>query len=176
MKKSPEVAVEGAPRPAVPAAGLRNVPGTVHDDDAAQDNSRTRISLFSGWERQERVALVLLVAVTIVVLAGHLVFSAVGKAPFARPYSDAAHDGDLVYLQGVIGRMAHTQEGGHLILEVEGLPVFVPASASQGHAFRMGDTISLYGTVQTYRGEREIVVQDGGDIWINLPGEAGTEG
>jgi DNA/RNA endonuclease YhcR with UshA esterase domain len=64
----------------------------------------------------------------------------------------------------VVGRITHTQEGGHLILDVGGLQVFIPASAAQGHTFRMGDTISLYGTVQTYRGKREIVVQDGEDI------------
>jgi len=145
------------------------VPGTPDSAPAADIPRRGSrpVSIIAGWDRQERIALLLLVAVTLAVLAGHLILSSVGKAPFAHPYSNASHEGELVLFQGVVGRVTHTQTGGHLILEVEGHTIFVPASAARGHTFRIGDFISLYGTVQTYRGEREIVIQDGVDIWID---------
>lgn len=128
---------------------------------------RKPVRFVTGWGREERIALLLLIGVTIIVLTCHLVFSSIGKAPFATPFSETSRDGDLVRFSGTVGRVSHTQEGGHLILSVDGLQVFVPSTAAQGHTFRIGDAVSLYGTVQTFRGEREIVVQQGPDIWID---------
>ncbi|MDD1674350.1 MAG: OB-fold nucleic acid binding domain-containing protein [Methanomicrobiales archaeon] len=163
-RNDPEPVASG---PVETSDSLPNVPHDSHPSEVSRKIPRPRLSIVAGWDRQERVALFLLVAVTIAVLTGHLVLGSVGKGPFAHPYSNASRDGELVLFQGIVERVTHTQTGGHLILEVEGFSVFVPAAAARGHAFRIGDTISLYGTVQTYRGEREIVVQDGTDIWID---------
>jgi hypothetical protein len=129
----------------------------------------------AGWERQERLALLLLVLVTAAVLAGYLIFGTVGKAPFARPFSNASREGELVSYGGVVERVTHTREGGHLILDVQGVQVFIPATAAQGYTIVKGDAVSLYGMVQTYRGEREIVVQDRGDITIHDDAVPGNE-
>ncbi|MDN7024921.1 hypothetical protein FGU65_08475 [Methanoculleus sp. FWC-SCC1] len=117
-------------------------------------------------ERQERKALFLLIGVVAVVLAAHLLLDAFAKPIAASPYSEAAEDGALVILEGPIETMTVTKTGGHLLLTVAGVPIFVPADVAGGIDVRQGDLITLYGTLQTYQGKKEIVVHSPGDIRI----------
>jgi DNA/RNA endonuclease YhcR with UshA esterase domain len=43
----------------------------------------------------------------------------------------------------------------------------VPAQIAQELTLKKGDSISVYGVVQTYRGKKEIVVSSGKDISFN---------
>ncbi|KUG19317.1 MAG: hypothetical protein KO206_01105 [Methanomicrobiaceae archaeon] len=117
-------------------------------------------------ERQERTALILLAGVVIALCAAHLVLESLSRPVFARPYSGDADDGDLVFLEGQVDQVRLTASGGHLILEVAGVPVFVPESVAAGIEVRENDLVRLYGLAQTYRGNREIVVRSPGDIWV----------
>lgn len=117
-------------------------------------------------EPQERTAFLLLVAVCLIVAGAHLVLTGIGKAAFASPFSSESREGDLVSLQGTVERVTITESGGHLMLRVDGIPVFVPASARGDLIILEGDRVALVGTVQVYRGEKEIVVQGGDDIQV----------
>ena len=120
--------------------------------------------------RQERIAALLLVGVAVVVIAAYLVLDSVGKQPFARTFTNASADGELVTVEGMVSQATLTRSGGHLVLSLDGVTVFVPAQAAEGLTVHKGDRISVYGTVQTYQGKKEIVVSSGRDIRI-VPAE-----
>ena len=120
------------------------------------------------FERQERVAVFLLLGVTIAVITAHLFLGALGKQSFANPFTNNSADGELVIVKGTIDRVVYTQTGGHLNLYVNNSTIFVPAEVAQELTLRRGDSISIYGVVQTYRGKKEIVVSSKKDITIIL--------
>ena len=114
--------------------------------------------------RQEKTALLLLLGVAAIVLAAHGALTLYGKGPFATAFSNNSANGDLVILTGTVDRVSLTKSGGHVILSVNNQTVFVPSLAAQGRSFQKGQNLSLYGTVETYRGEKEVVVNSAGDI------------
>ena len=120
------------------------------------------------FERQERVAIFLLLGVTIAVIAAHLVLGTLGKQSFANHFTNNSADGELVIVTGTIDRIVYTQTGGHVNLYVNNITIFVPSQVSQELTLRKGDSISLYGVVQTYRGKKEIVVSSKKDITLVL--------
>lgn len=120
------------------------------------------------FERQERVAVFLLLGVIIAVISAHLVLGTLGKQPFAHPFTNNSADGELVIVKGSIDRVVYTQTGGHVNLYVNNITIFVPAQVAQELTLRRGDSISIYGVVQTYRGEKEIVVSSKKDIALIL--------
>jgi DNA/RNA endonuclease YhcR with UshA esterase domain len=120
------------------------------------------------FERQERVAVFLLLGVIIAVISAHLVLVTLGKQPFAHPFTNNSADGELVIVKGSIDRVVYTQTGGHVNLYVNNITIFVPAQVAQELTLRRGDSISIYGVVQTYRGEKEIVVSSKKDITLIL--------
>ena len=67
-------------------------------------------------------------------------------------------------LEGTIDQASLTKNGGHVTLRIRNLTIFVPAQIARDLAFQKGQRVSLYGTVETYRGEKEIVVNSAGDI------------
>ncbi|OPX61641.1 MULTISPECIES: hypothetical protein [unclassified Methanoregula] len=119
------------------------------------------------FERQERVAIILLVAVAVAVTATHLILSGLGKQPFSRPYTDNSSDGDLVFFEGEIDQIILTKSGGHMIVTVKNTSVFLPAQVVQDITLQKGDRIFVYGTVQTYQGKKEIVISDPGDVRVS---------
>ncbi len=116
--------------------------------------------------RQERIALLLLIGVAVVVVTAHIVLAMVGKQPFAHPFSDASVDGELVAIEGAVGRATLMENGGHLSLLVNNVTVFIPAPAARGLVVHRNDTIRAYGIVQTYRGKKEVVISAAEDIRI----------
>jgi DNA/RNA endonuclease YhcR with UshA esterase domain len=120
------------------------------------------------FERQERVAVFLLLGVITAVIFAHLVLGTLGKQPFAHSFTNNSADGELVIVKGTIDRVVYTQTGGHVNLYVNNITIFVPAQVAQELTLRRGDAISIYGVVQTYRGEKEIVVSSKKDITLIL--------
>jgi hypothetical protein len=115
-------------------------------------------------EHQERTALILLATVLAILLAGHLLLTALGNAPFAAPYSEGSREGDLVVVLGVVEAVSATSTGGHLLLTVNGTRIFVPSPASREVNIRVNETVRVYGIVQVYQGNREVVVRDARDV------------
>ena len=118
------------------------------------------------FERQERVAFLLLLGVACAVVIAHLVLGTLGKQPFARPFTNTSADGELVFLSGTIDQVTITKNGGHMNVNLANITIFVPAEISQDLTLQKGDSISLYGVVQTYRGKKEIVISSGKDISV----------
>jgi DNA/RNA endonuclease YhcR with UshA esterase domain len=116
--------------------------------------------------RQERNAFILLALVTLVIIAGFIIIESFGKSSFSTPYKKSSADGTLVLLEGRVDRLDTTKNGEDMILDVNGTSVFIPDYASGGVTLKKSDLVRIYGVVQTYRGEKEIVVQQAGDIRI----------
>jgi len=114
--------------------------------------------------RQERVAILLLCGVALAVIAAHLVLAHLGKEPFATPFTPQSPDGSLVCLNGTIDQATVIKNGGHIILTVKNVTVFIPATVAGDRTFVKGTTVSVYGTVQTYEGKKEILVGSAEDI------------
>ncbi len=116
--------------------------------------------------RQERIALLLLVGVAVVVVTVNSALTLVGKQPFARPVSDVSPDGELVVIEGTVSRVNLIENGGHLAVLVSNTTIFIPASAAMGLVVHRNDTIRAFGTVETYRGKKEIVIRDAEDFRV----------
>jgi hypothetical protein len=113
---------------------------------------------------QERIAILLLICVAGVVIGANFVLGSIGKHPFASDFSNRSVDGDLVTVHGTIDEATITKNGGHYLLKIENISVFIPAQAAGTVPYAKGKNITLYGTVQTYRGEKEIIVNSAEDI------------
>jgi len=116
--------------------------------------------------RQERIALILLIGVAAIVVTANSALTLIGKEPFARPFSADSPDGILVLIEGTVSRVNVIENGGHLSLIVANTTIFVPAPAIQGRVIHRNDTIRAFGIVESYRGKKEIVVSNAGDLWI----------
>jgi hypothetical protein len=117
-------------------------------------------------DRKERIALGLLIGVALVISAAAFVLESVGKAPFYSQFSNTSQDGALVSLEGPVEKVTWTRDGAHVQLVVRGVNVFVPSAAEFGIAIAEGDNAALYGVVQTYRGEKEVMVESPGDLEV----------
>ena len=115
-------------------------------------------------EHPERTALLLLGAVLVILLAGHLALEAMGNAPFAAPFSDRSREGDLVVVRGLVGSVTPTSTGGHLLVLVNGTRVFIPSPASREVGLRVNDSVRIYGIVQVFQGKTEVAVRDARDV------------
>ncbi len=113
---------------------------------------------------QERMAILLLVGVAVIVIGAHFALGTLGKHPFASEYSNRSLDGELVSAHGTIGEATVTKNGGHLLLKVDNVTVFVPAQVAGSVSYAKGQNVTFYGTVQTYRGEKETLIGSAGDI------------
>ncbi|WP_148277695.1 hypothetical protein [Methanoregula formicica] len=116
--------------------------------------------------RQERIALLLLVGVAVVVITANSALTLIGKEPFARPFSGDSPDGELVVIEGTVSRVNLIENGGHLTLLVANTTIFVPAPVAQGRVIHRNDTVRAFGIVETYRGNKEIVVSNTDDLRI----------
>jgi len=118
------------------------------------------------FERQERVAILLLLGVACTVITAHLFLGTLGKQPFARPFTNNSADGELVIAGGTIDQITITKNGGHMNVYLANITIFVPAQFAPELTLQKGDAISVYGVVQTYRGKKEIIISSGKDITI----------
>jgi DNA/RNA endonuclease YhcR with UshA esterase domain len=114
--------------------------------------------------RQERLAFVLLVIVAIGIILGSIALAGIDKGTFAKDFSPMQPEGSLVRIDGIVEELRWTQTGGHLNARVEGTQVFIPAAVAKKITLRKGDHVLIYGIIQTYRGEKEVVVQNAGDV------------
>ena len=115
------------------------------------------------FERQERLAILLLIGVAVAVIAAHLVLGSFGKQPFSKPFTNNSADGELVYIEGTVDQVALTKTGGHMNLQIDSLTIFIPAQATRNLTIKKGANISVYGIVETYRGKKEIMVSSAED-------------
>jgi hypothetical protein len=123
-------------------------------------------------ERQEQTALLILLVVFVCCAIFTWVGEGVGKSPFAQNYTLQSPEGALVSYQGPVQKITPTTAGGNLILDMGFVVVFIPSPAAGLIEISPGDFIHVYGTVQIWKGKREILVKDPADIII-LTGSQG---
>jgi len=116
------------------------------------------------FERQERLAILLLVGVAIAVISAHLVLTYIGKQPFARPFSASSSDGELVHAEGQIDQISITKEGDYALIKMNNTTLFTQSQHVRTLGLQKGDRVFVYGIVQTYHGKKELVVETAGDI------------
>ena len=117
---------------------------------------------------QERTAILLLTGILILLGVISFLIESTGKESFAAPFSETLEDGTLAALTGTITAAANTRTGGHLMLTVNNTTVFVPDGALDEPETAVGKLISVTGTIQTYHGKKEIIVERPEDISIRL--------
>ena len=83
----------------------------------------------------------------------------------AIPYTSEIQDGALVYLEGVVLDTKITSTGGHLIVNVSGVDVFVPEGGTDLN-LQDGDLVKVIGKADTYSGKKEIVTNGILDITV----------
>lgn len=117
-------------------------------------------------ERQERTALMILAGVLGVLLFVHLILGIIGPGAFASPFTQTSQEGELVQLEGMVEEVSTTSKGAHSIAVVNGVTIFIPAGIATEISLQQGDMAVVIGMVQIYKGEKEIVVKNREDIWI----------
>lgn len=119
--------------------------------------------------REEKIAVLLLLAV--VAASGTICFvlDITGKESFASPYGPLSESGDLVFYEGEVDEIIYTNTGGHLIVKSGDATVFISNGAVPGTDPEPGMRIHATGTVEIYKGEQEIYVTDPADaVFINI--------
>lgn len=115
------------------------------------------------FEKEEKIAFGLLIAVISVIGATVFILNLVGTDSLATPYSPTIAEGTLVKYEGHIEKITETKSGDHMILTLRGVQVYLPAGDT---ILNVGDIISVIGTVQNYKGKREILVKQFSDVKI----------
>ncbi len=116
-------------------------------------------------ERQELTAILILVLVILILGVASVVLDG-SRGSFAGAYCETLPDKTLVCHTGVIDSITDTKTGGHQILNVSGITVFLPGTVAEKTWFSKGDTIELTGEMATYQGKREIMISDSDIITI----------
>lgn len=115
-------------------------------------------------ESMEKKAFFLLLLTLCLILAASGFLEWTGRAQYASRYDPSLPDGALVWHEGRVEKVTRTKEGNHLLLRVSGVNVFIPSPASEKVEIAPNSVVRVVGRIQTYRGEREVVVTDEGEI------------
>lgn len=116
---------------------------------------------------QERTATLILTGVLILLAVMSFLIESAGKEQFATPFSETLEDGTLAVMTGTVTKAANTRTGGHLMLTIDNTSVFVPNGALENPETLNGHAVSVIGTVQTYHGKKEIIIERSDDIAIH---------
>jgi DNA/RNA endonuclease YhcR with UshA esterase domain len=111
-------------------------------------------------KNEELAALVILVCAVLAVGALYLLSGVTDE------YTWSSADGARVKVTGLVLSKENTYQGGHIILVMKTdtgpIDVFVPASSDAFEAASLvkpGDEAEVTGTVQTYKGQKEVVAE-----------------
>ena len=116
--------------------------------------------------RQERIAFGLMCVVTGVIIVSTVALGGIDKTSIAQEFRDETPDGVLARVTGEIRDLQQTRTGGHLTARVEHVRIFIPSAVADEVVLTEGDFVCITGTVGTYQGEKEIVVQSCEDITV----------
>lgn len=111
----------------------------------------------------EKKALAVLLAVTVILAGFFLWFGILNPDAGTVQYSENIPDKTRVTFTGEITSVKLTATGGHALLNVSGVTVFVEGGA-ENIFYTAGDTVRVVGIADTYSGQREIVVGTSGTL------------
>ncbi|MDD1724001.1 MAG: hypothetical protein LUQ07_02595 [Methanospirillum sp.] len=127
-------------------------------------------------QSQEKTAVILIILVILFCLGATCILDGMGKKRFSREYSQDLPDGTLVRYSGIIGSVIEVS-GGHYLLEISGVNIFIPVSAGLPaetvSGMIPGAEVTVTGTVQHWKGKEEILVGNSADISL-VSGYQGT--
>jgi DNA/RNA endonuclease YhcR with UshA esterase domain len=120
-------------------------------------------------QKEEKITVILMVISLLVLIITY--FGFIVDSVETSQYSERSITGDRVVLHGyVVGKIV-TLTGDHLILTVdsEGSRVKVFIHRNNGaeklnNIIDIADTVEVTGTMEEYQGEKEIVVEQPGDV------------
>lgn len=122
----------------------------------------TQISMLTRPEHRAVVIMAAVILLLAVLYVGTIYLFPDGGAV---PYQDDRQDGALVYLEGFVLDTKITSTGGHLIVNISGVDVFVPNGGTE-LILLPGEHVRAVGKVDTYAGKKEIVTNGISDIRI----------
>ena len=122
-------------------------------------------------QKEEKITVILMVMALLVLIIVY--FGLIVDSMETSLYSERSITGDRVVLHGDVVGKKGTFTGDHLILTVdsEGSRVKVFIHCDNGaekvnNIIEIADTVEVTGTVEEYQGEKEIVVEQPGDVKI----------
>ncbi|MDD1705766.1 MAG: hypothetical protein LUQ12_01860 [Methanoregulaceae archaeon] len=116
--------------------------------------------------KEEKTAVLLLLLVIAVLSVTTVFLESAGHEVFASQYTAESPEGAWVVHRGAVEAISTTRTGGHQILTVSGVKVFVPAASVPDVHPGIGENVSVCGEVQVYQGEREIFLGSVEDLRI----------
>ncbi len=123
-------------------------------------------------ERQERLAILILLVVLLILGVASLFLNGSYES-WAVPYDPTLADKTLVSHSGVIESITETKTGGHQILVISGVTVFLPHSDAETIHLAAGERVTLTGVMGTYNGQREIMITNPDLLVVPDPGVRG---
>jgi len=127
--------------------------------------------------KMEKKAFCVLLAVTAVLIIFFLCFGVLYPEAGVVPYTEDTPEKTRVSFAGEIQEMRITAAGGHVLLNIAGVSVFVEGGADNIF-YKTGDRVRVVGIVETYAGNREIVVGQTGSVslatGVYLPAETNS--
>lgn len=122
-------------------------------------------------QKEEKITVILMVMALLVLIIVY--FGLIVDSMETSLYSEHSATGDRVVLHGDVVGKKGTFTGDHLILTVdsEGSRVKVFIHCDNGaekvnNIIEIADTVEVTGTLEEYQGEKEIVVEQPGDVKI----------
>ena len=122
-------------------------------------------------QKEEKITIILMVMALLVLIIVYFGFIVDGVE--TSQYSERSNTGDRVVLHGDVVGKKETITGDHLILTVDSegsrVKVFIPrnnGAEKVNNIINIADTVEVTGTVEEYQGEKEIVVEQSGDVKI----------
>ena len=122
-------------------------------------------------QKEEKITIILMVMALLVLIIVYFGFIVDGVE--TSQYSERSNTGDRVVLHGDVVGKKGTITGDHLILTVDSegsrVKVFIPCNNGAekvNNIINIADTVEVTGTVEEYQGEKEIVVEQSGDVKI----------
>ena len=111
----------------------------------------------------EKKALAVLLVVTVILAGFAFFFGVIHPDAGTVQYDENTPDKTRVTFTGEISSMKITSTGGHVLLNVSGVTVFVENGA-ENIFYKAGDTVRVVGIAETYNGKREIAVGASGSL------------
>ena len=119
---------------------------------------------------QERLGLLILAGVICACMLSGILLDD-HRDLFYTPYHPTLADGTAVTITAIVHTIQTTSTGNHLIITLEDennnnipLQLFIPNSVAHQIRISSGDKIIAYGTLTTYKNEREIAISSIRDL------------
>ncbi|MBP2133343.1 hypothetical protein J2128_001297 [Methanomicrobium sp. W14] len=121
--------------------------------------------------KEEKFALMLLLAVLATVAASHILISSAGMKSFSTEYSENSTEGNPVFFSGNVTGVYATKTGNNLIINTDGPDIFFKGGEEYLDSFKKAEFVNVTGTVSVYKGKKEISVEKTENIQILITKE-----